>query len=200
MERPSATGRTARRRPLLRRGALALAGAVALAGCTEDVGEELPGNEHRPVADLVPDLPVRERSDVLEDGIEALADADVAGVGDFLMVLEERGVEFEAVEEVVELLHLEYRASALERRGTLDVVAAVAGAFAALVAGGFEGRGLELVFAEADGSTVGVLEVATEWASDYNAGELSTGEYGELVEGSIESRRDPPEHDVAPDE
>ena len=197
----SATGpRAASRRALLRRGGAAVATAVALAGCTEDVGEELPANEHRPVADLVPDLPVRERSDVLEEGIEALADADVGDVEAFVTVLEDRGVEFESVEEVVELLHLEYRASALERRGTLDVVAAVAGAFAALVDGGFEGRGLELVFAEADGSTVGVLEVATEWAADYNAGSLSTAEYGELVEGSIESRRDPPEHDVAPDE
>lgn len=200
MEQSTSGRRTASRRSLLRRGGAALVGSFALAGCTEDVGEELPANEHWPVAGLLPDLPVRERSEILEDRIEAFADDDVGDVDEFVAALEERGLEFESVEEVVELLHLEYAEANLERRGTLEVTGAVAGAYAALVDGGFEARGLELVFSEADGSTVGVLEIATAWALEYNEGILSTAEYGELVAGSIESRREPPEHDVAPDE
>lgn len=200
MDHSTSRGRTTSRRSLLRRGAAALAGSVALAGCTEDVGEELPANEHRPVADLVPDLPVRERSDVLEAGIEAFADAAFADVEGFVAALEERGHEFESVEAVVELLHLEYGDPELARRGTFEVTGAVAGAYAALVDGGFEARGLELVLAGADGSTVGVVEIATEWALAYNEGALSTAAYADHVAGSIESRRDPPEHDVAPDE
>lgn len=200
MDHSTSRGRTTSRRSLLRRGGAALAGSLALAGCTEDVGEELPANEHWPVADRLPDLPVQERSDVLEAGIEAFADADVDDVDGFVAVLEERGHEFESVEAVVELLHLEYAAASLARRGTFEVTGAVAGAYAALVDGGFEARGLELVFAEPDGSTVGVVEIATEWALEYNEGALSAAAYGELVAGSIESRREPPEHDVAPDE
>lgn len=188
------------RRSVLLRGGVAIAGTLPLAGCTEDVGEDLPANEHWPGAELVPDLPVRERSEVLEAGIEELSDAEVADVEDFVAVLEARDLGVESAEIVVEQLHLEYVETAPERRGTLDLTAAVAGAFAALVAGGFEGRGLELVVLDADGSTIGVVEIATEWAAEYNGGGLTAAEYGELVAGTIETRRAPPDPDVAPDE
>ena len=59
---------------------------------------------------------------------------------------------------------------------------------------------LELVLFETDGSTIGVVEIATEWAIEFNEGALSAGEYGELVAGTIESKRKPPEPDVAPDQ
>lgn len=199
MERRRVAGEATSRRSLLLRGGAAIAGTLALAGCTEDVGEEFPANEHWPSADLVPDLPVRERTEVLESGIEELSDADVADAEGFVAILEERDLRFESVERVVEGLHLEYVETDSERRGTLRVVALVAGAYAALVAGGFEGRGLELVFLEANGSTIGLAEVATERAVAFNEGALSASEYGELVAGTIETRRKPPDPDVAPD-
>lgn len=198
MERSPSSGTTSRRF-LLRRGT-ALAGAVALAGCTRDVGEELLPNEHWPVADLLPDLPVHQRKDVLEAGIEELSATDVEDVDGFEATLEEHGLEFESVEETTEMLRLEYVETDPERRGVLEVVARVAGAYAALVDAGFEARALELTFLESDGSAIGVAEIATEWAVEFNEGEISAGEYGELVAGTIESRREPPEPDVVSEE
>lgn len=188
------------RRTVLRRGAGALAVSVALAGCTEDVGEEFPPNDHRPVADLVPDLPVRDRRDVLVDGIEDLAAADIDDLESFLSALEERGLEFESVSEVADVLHLEYVGPDLERTGTLAVAAAVAGAYAALVAADFEARALELVLLTSPESPFGVLEIATDWAVEFDEGALSAAAYGELVAGTIESVHEPPEPDVAPEE
>lgn len=185
---------------MLRRGGAALAGAVGLAGCTEDVGEELPPNEHWPTAELVPELPVKQRKDALKTGIEELSAAGIDGVDGFVAALEERGIELESVEEVAEQLSLEYVETAPARNGTFEVVGLVAGGYAALVAAGFEARGLELVFFEADGSALGIAEARTEWAVAFNEGDLSAGEFGELVAGTIESRREPPEPDVTPAE
>lgn len=192
-------GRTSRRR-LLRRTGATVAGSVLLAGCTEDVGEELPPNEHWTVANLLPDLPVHERMRVLVAGIEDLSDESITDVETFVTALEERGLELESVEVVVEQLHLEYVEPDPERRGMLEVTGMIAGAYAALVAGGFEGRGLEVVVFETDGSTIGIVEIATEWAVEFVEGGLTAEEYGELVAATIESRRTPPEPDVAPDE
>lgn len=191
---------TATRRTALLRAGAALAGTLALSGCTQDVGEELPANEHWPISEFVPELPVDERSAVLEAGIEALSDAEIDDVDGFVATLEDRGFEFEAVEEVADLLHLEYVERNPVRNGTYEVAGLVAGAYAALVDAGFEARGAELVFSAANGNTIGVVEVATEWATAFNEGTLSTGEYGEHVAATIESRRQPPEPDVAPDE
>ena len=199
MDRSSPAGESTSRRTVLGRGGAALAAAVGLSGCTGDVGEELPPNEHWPTAELVPDLPVHERSDVLADGIEALSTADIGSVDEFVAALEERGVEFEAVEEVADQLSVEYVETDPARHGTLEVTGLVAGAYTALVASGFEARALELVFFEPDGSALGVAEVDTEWAVGYNEGALSTGEFGELVAGTIESKRTPPEPGVTPE-
>ncbi|WP_049923710.1 hypothetical protein [Halopiger djelfimassiliensis] len=199
MDRSASVRETSRRTVLLRGGA-AIGTALALAGCTEDVGEELPPNEHWPIAELVPDLPVRQRSDVIEARIDDLSSAEIRNVDEFVVALEARDLEFESVSEVADQLHLEYVDPDLQDRGTLAVAGTVAGAYAALINAGFEARALELVFFEADGSTIGLVEVATEWATEFLEGRLSTGEYGELVAGSIESRREPPEPDVAPDE
>lgn len=188
------------RRAAILRGATAIAGTLALAGCTDDVGEELPANEHWPIADLVPDLPVEQRESVIEARIEELSAAEIDDVDSFVAELESRNVEFESVAEVADLLHLEYVETDLERRGTLELAGSVAGAFAALVDAGVEPRGLELVVFETDGTTIGVVEIATEWATAYNEGALSAGAYGEHVAATIESRREPPDPDVAPEE
>ncbi|WP_247000081.1 hypothetical protein [Halosolutus gelatinilyticus] len=199
-DRERSVTRGTSRRSALRRGAAAIAGTIALAGCTEDVGEELPPNEHWPIVEAVPDLPVRQRSDVLEARIEELSGLEIADVDGFTAALEERGVAFETVEEETEQLHLEYVETAPERHGTLEIVGSIAGAYAALVDAGFRALALELVFLEPDGETIGVAEIATEWAVRYVQDRLSAGEYGELVAGTIETRREPPEPDVAPGE
>lgn len=199
VQRRDGTGSVDRRTLLGRCFGVAVATGL-LAGCTDDVGEELPSNEHWPSAELRPDLPVHERSDRLESGIEEFSAVAIADVEGFVAELEGRDIAFETVYEVVELLHVEHVLPAPERRGTLPVAALVAGAYASLVHGGFPGRGLELVFLTGDGTTVGSLEIATEWAVAYNEGALSAAEYGELVASTIESKRTPPEHEVAPEE
>lgn len=199
MDRLQFSGGT-NRRTVLRRGGVALAGALALAGCTEDVGEELPPNEHWPVSDLVPELPVDRRKDVLVAGIEELSTADIEDVDGFVAALEEHDIALESVEEMVEKLSVEYVETDSERRGVLEVAGRVAGTYAALVDAGYEAKALEFVFFEPDESAIGVVEIATDWAIEFNEGVLSAGEYAELVAGTIESKREPPEPDVAPDE
>lgn len=199
MDRLPFSGGTSRR-TVLRRSGIALAGALALAGCTEDVGEELPPNEHWPVSELVPELPVNRRKDVLVAGIEELSTADIEDVDGFVAALEEHDIALESVEEMVEKLSVEYVETDPERRGVLEVAGRVAGAYTALVDAGYEAKALELVFFEPDESAIGVVEIATDWAIEFNEGVLSAGEYAELVAGTIESKREPPEPDVAPDE
>lgn len=198
MERAAASRPPRSRRDVLR--SAAVAGSLVLAGCTEDVGEELPANEHWPVADLAPDPPVHQQTGVLEDAIKETSADRIEDVDGFVAALSARGLDFESVEEVVEALHLAYVEADLEGRGTLETIGLVAGAYAALVGAGFEARALELVVFGPEGDTVGVVEAATEWAAAFDEGALSAAEYGELVTATIESRRDPPEPDVAPDE
>lgn len=143
---------------------------------------------------------MRRRGERLADRIEELAAAPIDDLDGFLAELEARSVPFEAVSEVADQLHLEYAVADPEREGILEVVGPVAGAYASLVDGGFEARALELVAFEADGATFGSVEVSTAWAEAYLAGRLTAGEYGELVAGTIESAREPPEPDVAPEE
>jgi len=199
MDRPPATASTSRR-TLLKRGALTLVPAVALAGCTSDVGEELPGNEHWPVSGFIPDLPIEQRHETMAARIEEFAAADIRDIEGFVAVFEDRGVAFESVEEVADQLHLEYVEPDPEERGFLHIFGAVAGAYASLVDAGVEPRALELVLFETDGSTIGVGEIATDWASAYNEGDFSAAAYGEHVITTVESRREPPEPGVEPEE
>jgi hypothetical protein len=199
MDRSSPAGESTSRRAVLGRGGAALAAVVGLSGCTGDVGDELPSNEHWPTAELVPDVPVRKRSDVLTEAIEALSTADIGDVEAFVTALEERDLEFETVEEVADQLSVEYVERDPTRHGTFEVTGLVAGAYTALVESGFEARTLELVFFEADDSALGVAEVDTEWAVGYNEGALSTDEFGELVAGTVESVRTAPEPGVEPE-
>lgn len=200
MERCRITSKSMSRRRLLHRGGTALVVSIALAGCTEDVGEELPANKHWPSTELAPNLPVREQSEILERRIEEVSGPSITDIEDFVTVLDDRGIEFESVTEVVGMLHVEYIETDIRRRGILNVTGMIAGAYAALVIEGFDGRGLELVVFGADGSTIGIIEIATRWAVEFNKGVLSAAEYGELVAGTIETKRTPPQHDIAPDE
>lgn len=193
---PDAMGR----RSALVRGVGALATAVSLGGCTEDVGEDLPANEHWPVDRVVPDLPIQQRADVLTAGIESMARRDITNLEGFEAALGEEDIAFAAVDVTDLRLDVEYVDTERNRRELLEVIAFVTGGFAALVDAGIDARSLELTVFSPGRSTVGVAEVAAEWARDYNGGELSAGEFGELAVATIESRRRPPVLDVAPDE
>ncbi|MFP9192947.1 hypothetical protein [Natronosalvus vescus] len=186
-----------------RRGALRLGGlasAALLAGCTEEVGQELPPNTKWPTTDLSPELPVRERTDILAERIEEMADEDIDDVEAFAAAFDEYALEVEAVEQVSDVLSIEYVNTLLYEEGNLHDVAPIAGAYAALIENGNDFAALAITILDAAPASFGSATVETDWAARFNAGDLSAAEYGELVATTVESKRHPPEVGVSPEE
>lgn len=197
--RPSSEdGATLSRRRLL--GVGGLVGLASLSGCTRDVVEEFPKNTKWPVSETIPELPVLERSDVLEDGIEAMSDENVETLEKFSATLEEKGLQIERVEELRDVLSMEYVSHVRASEGTYHDIAMVAGAYAGLVQHGYDVYALALTIHPAEASSYGSWTVETRVAKRYNAGELTAAEYGELVAKTLESTRTPPEVGVKPEE
>lgn len=168
-------------------------GASSLAGCTADIGKELPTNEKVPLAEQVPDLPVEERTERLGAAITTLAGADIADEAEFVAALEAEGIAVESLEMTYGVLELEYLAEAPRSEGVLREIGSIAGAYAALIDTGHDATTLEMTIVDRSSSTYGVAEATTKDAKRYNAGDLSGKEYGELVAGSIGSKRHPPD-------
>ncbi|WP_233710621.1 hypothetical protein [Natronococcus pandeyae] len=171
-----------------------------LAGCTEDVGEELPPNREWPVAELKPELPVEEKTDVLEERIEAMADAEITDEDEFAGAFGEYALEVESVEREQDVLAIEYVNTELYEEGNLHDIAPIAGGFAALLDSGYDVFALSITVLDAAPASFGSASIDAEWAEAYNEGELTAKEYGELVAGTVESKRHPPEVGISPDE
>lgn len=186
------------RRRFLRTGAVTA--LSLLAGCTEDVGTELPQNEKWPLSELYPSLPFPTRSDRFEDILESAASQDVPDVAAFTDVVEERVPRLESIEERRDVLSVEYVTAVRLGAGIGDDVAAIAGAYAALVATGYDAYALGTTILEPEFDPVGSAVVYTSWATDYDDGRYTTAEYGELVGTTIESTRHPPTIEVEPDD
>ncbi|WP_306057708.1 hypothetical protein [Natronococcus wangiae] len=201
MESGSSSGNASRspnRRRLLQLASLG--GVSLLSGCTEDVGEELPPNREWPVAELKPKLPVEEQTEVLEERIEAMADAEIADEDEFAAAFDEYAFEIESVEREREVLTVEYVSTERYAEGTLHDVAPIAGAFAALLESGYDVLALGITALDGAPAAYGSASVEAEWTEAYNEGGLTAKEYGELVAGTIESERQPPEVETEPDE
>lgn len=179
------------RRAMLRWGAVL--GLSALAGCTEEIGQEFPPNEKVPLSEMIPDLPVEEQTEVLEAGITALANTDIASEDEFVTELEAADIAVESLDTAHDVLTLEYTIQRSQNEGVLHELGPIAGAYAALVAAGHGATALDVTIADERSSTYGVAEITAEDAERYNAGGYSATEYGELVASSIRSKRDPPE-------
>lgn len=188
------------RRRLLRRGGVGLAATVALAGCTEEIGEELPPTEEEPVSERVPDLPVTERTEILEAGISAFEGVEIADTDAFKEELDEYGVAIESVEEELEVLTVEYVEQDRRTAGVLHNVGPIAGAYASLLEAEYDAEALEITILDPDSTTFGAAEIETIIAEEYNRDELTAKEYGELVSGTIETRRLPPDVEPQPNE
>ncbi|ELZ08466.1 hypothetical protein C479_14043 [Halovivax asiaticus JCM 14624] len=193
----SPTGWTTRRR-VLRTGAVA--GLIGLAGCTEDVGSELPPNTKWPVAELTPSLPIETRADRFDASVEAAAGADVSDVETFADVVTVRVPRLESVREDRDVLSVAYVTDVDRSEGIGNHVAALAGAYAALVDAGYDAYALGTTILESPDEPIGSTVVYTDWASAYNAGRYTTAEYRELVWTTIKSTRHPPTVEVEPDE
>ena len=191
------TGTPTRRRLLQLSG---VAGLFLLSGCTEDVGEEFPENTKWPTAELKPELPVTERTDVLEERIEELSEEEITDEDEFAAAFDDYALEVESVEYEQEVLSIEYVNTKLYSEGNLHDIAPIAGAFASLVDSGYDVVGLGITVLDAAPASFGSASIEAEWAEAYNAGEFSAKEYGELVATTVESKRHPPEVGVSPRE
>ncbi len=165
--------------------------AAGSAGCVRESGEQFPPNEKWPTSGYAPDLPVTERSDVLESGIEAFEGREIGDEGEFEEALEAHGIAVEAVEREQGSLTIEYVFTDRVERGTLPDIALIAGAYAALVEAGYDATFFEITVLDGESSSFGAAEIETPWARKYNAGEYTATEYGELVASTVESARRP---------
>ncbi|ELZ14821.1 hypothetical protein C478_06321 [Natrinema thermotolerans DSM 11552] len=191
-------GRTRTRRRFLRAGTVAA--TAALAGCIEEMGTEFPTNEKWPISEYVPSLPVAERSAILEERIPELAGADITDPEGLAATLEEYDVAVESIERERDVLTLEYVNTDRHDEGNVHDVALLAGGYAALIDAGYDTVALGATILDDAPASYGSATVETTYAEEYNAGELTAAEYGELVVSTIESQRYEPGVDVSPDE
>ncbi|MFA9501265.1 hypothetical protein ACERIM_00620 [Natrinema sp. H-ect1] len=191
-------GRTRTRRRFLRAGTVAA--TAALAGCIEEMGTEFPTNEKWPISEYVPSLPVAERSAILEERIPELAGADITDPEGLGSALEEYDVAVESIERERDVLTLEYVNTDRHDEGNVHDVALLAGGYAALIETGYDAVALGATILDDAPASYGSATVETTYAEEYNAGELTAAEYGELVVSTIESQRYEPGVDVSPDE
>lgn len=199
MDRPAPEERsTLSRRRLL--GVGGVVGLSFLAGCTREEVEEFPENTKWPLSEVSPELPVRERSEVLEAAILSMTDADIETVEAFTSALEANELDIESAEEVRDVLSLEYTTTVRSDTGILHEIGTVAGAYAVLVESGYDAYALAITIHPTEASSYGSATVETRVSKRFNAGELSAAEYGELVTKTLESTREPPEVGVKPDE
>lgn len=178
-----------RRRTALRRGGTMLGALVALGGCTTDSLEaaesQPPFVEEAAFDPAELDLPVEEKTDVVEAGVERGHDAGPGDPDEFEEALRSREIDVEEVSEDGATLSLEYVQD--PEGGVLGPFGAVVGTYAALVEEGYEGDVLEVEMLDPDTEPFGSYDVRTEWAEAYNDGELSTAEYGEKAMKTIET-------------
>ncbi|QLK25276.1 hypothetical protein HYG81_14415 [Natrinema zhouii] len=186
------------RRRLLQTGAVTA--SLGLAGCIEEMGTEFPKNTEWPVSEYVPDLPVEERSAILEERIPELAGAEITDPEELASTLEEYEMAVESVERDRDVLTLEYVNTDRDDEGNVHDVALLAGGYAALVDAGYDAVALGATILDDAPASYGSVTVETPHAEEYNAGELTAAEYGELVVSTIESQRYEPEVNVSPEE
>ncbi|MFC7238240.1 hypothetical protein ACFQS4_08400 [Saliphagus sp. GCM10025317] len=192
----SASDRISRRTAL---GILGVGVTASLAGCTQDVGEELPPNKSWPIAELVPDLPITKRTDVFAAGVESVDD-EITDEDAFAETLESEGLEVESLERERDVLTLEYINRERYETGTIHELGPIVGAYAALVDAGYDAVALAITILDDAPESYGSATVESAWAERYVSGDLTAAEYGELVAGTIDSRRHPPFVGVSPEE
>lgn len=179
------------RRQFLSRGGVLL-GVAGLSGCTE---ETLAEGEREPVPlDGVKqeevDLPVEQRLEVAEAGIERATGEQFADLDEFEAHLTEEGVDIEKLSEGGEagkpIVSLESVFEQTAEEGFMHHLGIVAGGYAALVAGGHENEKLKASLLT-ESREFGKYEIRRRWAEEYNGGELTAREYADEIAVTAES-------------
>lgn len=159
--------------------------AIGPAGCTEATLES--AKEQPPWADPLVDesefdLPVTTEFDHVAEGIERSDGEEFAEPAEFEGFLDGAGLPVETVEEAEAgagtILELEYVAERIYEGGNAHSLGLVAGGYAALVRGDWDGDELSATMLDSDGVRFGEFEVLTPWAEDYNDGAISAPVYG----------------------
>lgn len=180
------------RRQFLSRGCLFL-GVAALGGCTEQTLSEaerepdpLEGVEKEEV-----DLPVEQRLEVAEKGIEHAADEEFADLDEFEAYLTEADVDVEKLADAEEagkpIVTLEGVFEQTSEEGFMHHLGIVAGGYAALVAGGHENEKLKASLLDEESQPFGEYEVRRHWAEEYNEGVLTAREYASEISVTAKS-------------
>lgn len=170
-------------------------GSVAvLAGCTDSSLKEM--KNPPPWADVrfdeaEIDLPISQKFDVVERGISRAEGETFEEPTAFKAYLRDEGLAIETLEEVEKhgkaVLELESVVSEVIEEGNAHTAGLVAGGYAALVRGGYDGNELRVSLLEPDGSPFGEFTVMTSWAEEYNEGTKSAAVYGSEVIHTLES-------------
>lgn len=178
-EREGQSSKRATRRTILRGAAVPL--ALSLAGCGSRRGD---ATEPVPLSDVIPDLPVEQRGDVLEAGIAAGLSTASSDLDSFESALTEAGASVETVDGSDGTLDVEYMADWSD--GLLYGVGLVGGAYASLVRGGYPATELRATILDADGRPFGEFTANIDWVRRLN-GDLTKSEYGTLVADTLET-------------
>lgn len=183
-----------RRRTYLRDAAGASL-VVLAAGCTEGSLEDAdqPAGVLEDVFDAAEiDLPVDHVIEEIARRIEAADGESVESVDALGEYLSGEDIDHERLEESEDagetVLELEYAVEDPAAEGNVHGLGTVAGGYAALVRGGYDGDLLEAHVVDGDGETFGHFEVETAWAESYDAGDLSTRSYASEVLHTLETR------------
>lgn len=176
------------------RGLTATGALAALAGCTEqaleDAKEPAPALDARYHEEELP-LPVEQQFDVVAAAVERAEDVTLEDTRAFEDYLGDAALAVESLEETEvhgeTVLELEYVPGQNVQRGNAHSLGLVAGGYAALVRGGYEGDELVASLLEADGRPFGEFEAATDWAEAYNEGTKTAAVYGGTVLHTLES-------------
>jgi hypothetical protein len=170
------------RRTLLKR--IAGTGALApLAGCADRTEPE-PGE---PIAldEWVPDLPVAERVDVLTEGVESGIETELSDAATFEATLADAGIDVETLTRREDELDVEYLGSPND--GVFQTLGFVAGAYASLVTSDYEATRLRATIADPERGPFGEYHAETDWAHEFDGGELTAEEYGISVADTLET-------------
>lgn len=155
--------------------------ALSLAGCGRRRGD---ATEPVPLSDVIPDLPVEQRGDVLEAGVAAGLETESSDPESFERALSEAGVPVESVEAADGIVEVTYPADWAD--GLLDGVGLVGGAYASLVRGGYPATELRATLLDADGRPFGEFTAEIDWVRRLG-GDLTESEYGTLVADTLET-------------
>lgn len=174
---------------------LAAGTVITLSGCTEQILED--AKAPSPAFDALYDeeeldLPVEQTYETVAENIERGEDVTFEAPEELREYLLDADLLVESLAEGEDhgetVLELEYAPEQTARKGNAHGLGIVAGGYAALVRGDYDGDALEASVLDSDGRKFGEFEVVTEWAEAYNDDGKTAAVYGGDILHTLESK------------